>query len=165
MPSDRKSVQLQIRVTPAEKTAIQRAARRAGLDMSGYVLACALPAPSGRFETLAAACKHPDETRRALAELNTWLAGLGARELPNAVASPPPAGLSAYLANYIAAMVELACARRGVAPPAWTRRIEPLREPVFGSSLAGLRLHLLTHSPPPFRRRNIFIDSSIGSRV
>jgi hypothetical protein len=36
---------------------------------------------------------------------------------------------------------------------------------VFCSSLQSLRMHLLTHSPPPFRRRNIFIDSSLGQRV
>jgi len=31
--------------------------------------------------------------------------------------------------------------------------------------LQSLRLHLLTHSPPPFRRRNIFIDSSPDKQV
>jgi hypothetical protein len=36
---------------------------------------------------------------------------------------------------------------------------------VFGSDLQNLRLYLLTHSPPPFRRRNIFIDSTLGDRV
>jgi hypothetical protein len=36
---------------------------------------------------------------------------------------------------------------------------------VFGSELQSLRLYLLTHSPPPFRARNIFIDSSLGDRI
>jgi hypothetical protein len=36
---------------------------------------------------------------------------------------------------------------------------------VFGSTLVSLRLYLLTHSPPPFRRRNIFIDATVGSSV
>jgi hypothetical protein len=62
-------------------------------------------------------------------------------------------------------MVEVACAQRGIASPAWTRTIAPLTEPVFGSALMSLRLYLLTHSPAPFRRRNIFIDSTVGSRV
>ncbi len=62
-------------------------------------------------------------------------------------------------------MVEYACAQRDVAPPAWTRAVAPLTEPVFGSALMSLRLYLLTHSPAPFRRRNIFIDASVGSRV
>jgi hypothetical protein len=77
----------------------------------------------------------------------------------------PPSGLAPYHANYVAAMVEYACARRGVAPPAWTGAIPPLVEPVFGSALTSLRLYLLTHSPAPFRRRNIFIDATVGDRV
>jgi len=50
-------------------------------------------------------------------------------------------------------------------PPAWTEDVPPLDEPIFGSSLQSLRLHLLTNSPPAFSRRNIFIDSNIGDRV
>jgi hypothetical protein len=62
-------------------------------------------------------------------------------------------------------MVEYACAKRSVAPPAWTRTVTPLPDPVFATALQSLRLHLLTHSPPPFRARNIFIDASVGERV
>ena len=164
MPEAAKSAQLQIRVSPAEKAAIQRAARRAGLDMSAYVLARVLPAPARRFQELTDACRDSQGVRFALAELNSWLAGLGAGEIQDAVASPPH-GLTPYLANYIAAMVEYVCGRHDVAPPAWTRTIAPLGEPVFGSTLMSLRLHLLTHSPAPFRRRNIFIDASVGARV
>jgi hypothetical protein len=159
-----KSDQLQIRVSPAEKAAIQRAARRAGLDMSAYVLARVLPAVARRFQDLTEACRDPQGARFALAELNSWLASLSAGELQEAVLSPP-AELTPHLANYVAAMVEYACGRHGVVPPAWTRAIAPLTEPVFASTLMSLRLHLLSHSPPPFRRRNIFIDASIGSRV
>ena len=164
MPVDAKSAQLQIRVSPAEKAAIQRAARRAGLDMSAYVLARVLPAPARRFQDLSEACRDSQGARFALAELNSWLAGLSAGEIQEAVASPPH-GLTPYLANYVAAMVEYACGRHGIAPPVWTRTIAPLAEPVFGSTLMSLRLHLLTHSPAPFRRRNIFIDASVGARV
>ncbi len=164
MSAAAKSAQLQIRVSPAEKAAIQRAARRAGLDTSAYVLARVLPALARRFQDLTEACADPEGARFALAELNAWLASLGAGELREAVASPPPT-LTAYLANYVAAMVEVACAQRGIVSPAWTRTIAPLTEPVFGSALMSLRLYLLTHSPAPFRRRNIFIDSTVGSRV
>ena len=38
-------------------------------------------------------------------------------------------------------------------------------EPYVEYWLLSLRLHLLTHSPPPFRLRNIFIDSSVGTRM
>jgi len=81
------------------------------------------------------------------------------------VAAAPQVELSPFLANYVAAMIEIACERRAIAVPAWTRRIVPLDEPAFGSTLRSLRLHLLTHSPAPFRRRNIFIDASLGDRV
>jgi hypothetical protein len=159
-----KSAQLQLRVSAAEKRAIQRAAQRAGMDMSAYILARVLPAPARRFQDLTLACRDAEGARFALAELNSWLAGLGAGELQDAVAAQPPA-LTPYLANYVAAMVEYACGLRGVVPPVWTRAVAPLAEPVFGSALVSLRLHLLAHSPAPFRRRNIFIDATVGDRV
>lgn len=165
MRSTTQSAQLQIRVSPAQKAAIQRAARRAGLDMSAYALARMLPALQNRFTELTEACRKSGTERFALAELSSWLGELGGAELREAVASPPAPGMTPYLANYVAAMVEYACARRDIPPPPWTRAIAPLAEPVFGSTLMGLRLYLLTHSPPPFRRRNIFIDSSVGAGV
>jgi len=168
VPSAIKSGQIQIRVSPAQKAAIRGAARRAGLGISTYVLARLLPASADRFRKLTqdlseAGADSPD-ARFALAELNSWLASLGAGELSEAVSSPPPR-LTPYLANYLAAMVEYGCAKRGVAPPSWLGATAPLTEPVFGSALMSLRLYLLTHSPAPFRRRNIFIDASVGSRV
>jgi hypothetical protein len=161
-----KTTHLQIRLSPAEKAAIQRAAQRAGMDMSAWVISRLLPPSAARFAELLTAIAADDGGERfALAELNTFLAGLGAGELAGATASPPPANLPAIRANYVAAMVEYACARRGIPPPAWTRAIPPLAQPLFGSELASLRLHLLTHSPPPFRRRNIFVDATVGSQV
>ena len=160
-----KSAHLQIRVSPTEKAAIERAAQRAGLDMSAYVLARVLPALRTRFAELTEACRDAATERFALAELSGWLGELSSAELREAVALPPSSRLTPYLANYIAAMVEYACFRRNISPPSWARAIAPLAEPVFGSTLMSLRLHLLTHSPPPFRRRNIFIDSTVGARV
>jgi uncharacterized protein (DUF1778 family) len=164
MPIATKSGQIQIRVSPTQKAAIRRAARRAGMDLSAYVLARVLPAPAGRFQDLTKACADSHDERFALEELNSWLASLGAGELQEAVLSPPLA-MTPQTANYVAAMVEYACAKKGVAAPSWVNAIAPLAEPVFGSTLMSLRLYLLTHSPAPFRRRNIFIDASIGSRV
>ena len=160
-----KSAQIQIPVSLAEKAAIERAARRAGLNMSAYVLARVLPALQNRFAELTEACRNSGTERFALAELSGWLGELSGAELREAVASPPVPGMTPYLANYVAAMVEYACARRDIPPPPWTQAIAPLAEPVFGSTLMSLRLYLLTHSPPPFRRRNIFIDSSVGASV
>lgn len=165
MPADPKTTHLQLRLTPAQKRAIARAARRAGLDMSGYVLDRLLPSVAARFEALVRDCRGDDAGRYALAELNDFLSGLGTGELAVAVAPAAAVSLPPTQANYIAAMVEYACGRRGIAPPAWTRDIPVLPAPEFGSGLASLRLHLLRHSPPPFRRRNLFIDASLGDRV
>lgn len=160
-----KTAQLQIRVTEQQKAAIQRAARREGMDMSAYVLSRVLTVPSQRFQDCVAGCAREASSRFALAELNSLLTELTPGEMRDAVATAPSVTLPPFLANYVAAIVEYACARCSVAAPAWTRSIVPLQSPVFGSSLQSLRLHLLTHSPAPFRRRNIFIDSSLGQRV
>jgi Protein of unknown function (DUF1778) len=159
-----KTSQMQIRVSAKEKAAIRRAAQRAGLDMSAYVLRRVLSVPADRFAECVKACSGPAPAY-ALAELNTLLSGFTQGELSDAIAAQPALPLTPFLANYIAAMVEVACAQGGVAVPAWTRLIAPLSEPAFGSELLSLRLHLLTHSPAPFRRRNIFIDATLGARV
>jgi hypothetical protein len=65
----------------------------------------------------------------------------------------------------VAAMVECAAAAKRVPTPGWTRRVPPVETPWFATSLARLTLHLLLASPAPFRRRNLFIDSSVGDRV
>jgi hypothetical protein len=165
MSREPKRGQLQIRVSGGEKKAIQRAARRAGMDMSAYVLSRVLSVPALQFQECVAGCIDPGAASFALAELNSLLSALTPGEMRDATAMPPAIALTPFLANYVAAMVEYGCARCSIALPAWTRSVLPLDEPAFGTSLQSLRLHLLTHSPPPFRRRNIFIDSSLGQRV
>lgn len=165
MKSPAKLAQLQLRVTKEQKAAIRRAAQSAGMDMSTYVLSRVLPPSAAAFQRLAAALGGPHKPSFALAEINTLLSTLSAAELSQAVAAAPRVALPPFLANYLAAMVEMACARHALPIPSWTRTIPPLVEPAFGSTLPSLRLYLLAHSPAPFRRRNIFIDSSIGTRV
>jgi uncharacterized protein (DUF1778 family) len=157
--------QLQLRVSKEEKTAIRRAARLAGMDMSAYVLSRVLPPPASAFQSAVAALNGPDRPSFALAQINSLLSGLTAPQLHRAVATAPEAVLPPFLANYVAAMVEAACSMHNLPLPSWTRNVVPLAEPAFGSTLPSLRLHLLANSPAPFRRRNIFIDSSIGKRV
>jgi len=160
-----RTAHLQIRVTPAEKAAIERAARRAGMGMSAYVLAKTLPAQAEQWRAHLREIEASKGERIAVAGLSNWLSGLSAAELKDALEPAPPAGLSASQANTLAAMVEHVCASNDVAPPAWTRRIQPLRAPEFGSGLSSLRLHLLTHSPAAFRRRNLFVDTAVGGQV
>ena len=165
MDNGPKRAQLQIRVSNAAKAAIQKAAKRAGMDMSAYVLSRVISAPASRFRECIEACAGQAAPSFALAELNTLLGALPPAEMRDAVAAPPSVPLPQFLANYVAAIVEQSCARCSIAPPAWTRAVVPLNEPAFGTTLLSLRLHLLRRSPPPFRRRNIFIDSTLGDRI
>jgi hypothetical protein len=160
-----KTKQLQIRVTPEQKTALARLARRAGQDVSSFVLSRALPSAVLRFGEILRELGDPDRWRFALAELNDLLTELAPRELAEVTWDADLGRLSPYLQNYVAAMVEFAAHREGVAPPDWVRDVRPLEEPHFATPLEGLRLHLLRASPVPFRRRNIFIDSGMGDRV
>ena len=156
--------QLQIRVTPAEKAALARAARRAGVDMSAYVLRKAIPDQATQWDARLKELGRAGRGRIVLAGLSAWLAGLSASELAIAVATPPPR-LSDFHANYVAAIVEHLCDAAGVETPPWTRDIVPLAHPVFGTGLVSLRLHLLTCSPPAYRRRNLFVDTAAGGQV
>lgn len=161
-----KSKQLQIRVTPREKATLRRLARAAGQDLSSYVLSRALPRPALEFERLIDSLGQDGDGRRlALAALNDLLAGLSPVELRDAIGDVDLAGLSPFLRNYVAAMVEQTAHVAGTPPPAWTRSVAPLDWPWFATPLPGLRLHLLKSSPVPFKRRNLFVDASVGDRV
>lgn len=100
-----------------------------------------------------------------MAASNDHLTGLASEELAAAVAEADLAGLSPFLGNYVAAMVELATNRLGVATPAWAREVEPLDEPWFAAPLESLHPHLLLSSPVAFKQRNLFIDALIGDWV
>lgn len=160
-----KTAQLQIRLTPAQKASLRRRARLAGQDVSAYVLARIAPEEGRRFEALAASLRAPGGGRHVLADLNDLLADLAPGEFGESLSGFRPAGLPPLAANRLAAMVEHAAALKGVAPPPWTREIPPLDEPHFAAGLRSLRAHLLRSSPAAFRRRNLFVDSTIGDRV
>ena len=114
-------------------------------------------------EFLNLTAKLRDENKAyVLAELNDLLTAASGDRIESLAA--PDIG-SPYLANYVAAMVELAAHIRGVDPPLWTSAIPPLAEPVLPCPGRASERILTLASPVPFRRRNIFIDSSIGARV
>ena len=160
-----KSQQLQIRVTPEQKTALKRRARRAGQDMSTYVLSRVLPHAEQRFDEILRALGAEPSHRFPLAELSDFLSKLAPAELEDELTEPDLDDLSPLVRSYVAAMVEVAAGRKGVAAPAWTARIGGLDQPHFATGLKSLRLHLLKSSPVPFKRRNLFVDASVGDRV
>lgn len=165
MSTSQKTQQLQIRVSRAQKLAIQRQAERAGMTMSEWMLQAALPTPQRVFQGLVEALATSERKSLVFADLLDALDAMTPEELATAVSEPPAVPLDRYWLNYLAATVELAASRKGVRPASWTREVAPLDEPVFGSSLTSLRMHLLVRSPPAFARRNIFIDASVGDRV
>ena len=124
------------------------------------------PAPINRFQSLIRHLARPEAQRKfVLADIHDLLAKLRPDEFSEVVRHGPDVALSPFRANYLCGMVEYAAGLKGVLPPSWTADVAPLKEPWFGTDLKSLRLHLLTNSPAPFRRRNIFIDSSVGTRV
>jgi hypothetical protein len=164
-PVGARTSHLQIRVTPGQKRRLRTLARRSGKGMSEYVIERALPPFGARFAGLLDELRRGAEPRFVLAELNDFLVTLERGEFAAGVAAADLGGLAPWLANYVAAMVERAAGRLGAIPPAWVRAVEPLAEPYFAAPLTRLREHLLRASPVPFKRRNLFVDSSVGDRV
>ena len=161
-----KSQQLQIRVSAAEKALIQRKAAEAGMDVSKWVLRQILPPEAERFQALCAALiSKPGDQSYTIAEFNDFFARLSEQAFSLAVNKPPRVQLPPFEENYIAAMVAHTAALKTVDAPRWIGDIKWLELPWFASPLKNLRLHLLTRSPPAFRSRNLFIDSSVGSRI
>lgn len=159
-----KSHQLQIRVTPADKAALKHLARRAGMDVSAYVLSRVCPPAAAELARLLRTLRQgPD--RFALAEVSDVLARLAPAEFGAAVDSLDVSRLSPWLQNYVAAMVEHAAHRNGQAPPAWVHEVEPLDRPWFAVPFARLRPYLLRVAPVAFKRRNLFVDATVGDRV
>ena len=90
---------------------------------------------SSEFQDAVKGLTGPTAPAFALADINALLSRLSPTELGHSIEAAPEVRLSPFLANYVAAMVEAACQMRG------------------------------THSPAAFRRRNIFIDASLGDQV
>ena len=160
-----KSEQLQIRVTPNQKAALKRLARQAGEDVSSYVLSRVLPPQRSRFAELVNAVGNTENRRYALAEINEMLAQLAPTDFSAAVGTCDLRGLDPFAQNYLAAMVEHAAAQKNADAPSWVLDVPSLEEPWFATDLRSLRLHLLRAAPVAFKRRNLFVDSSVGDRV
>jgi hypothetical protein len=159
--------QLQIRVSPAQKHRLRQLAAAAGQDMSTYVLATILPSEAEEFSALVTQLHRSTDASFVLAAIHDLLHRLAPTEFTRATAAADVARLSPFKANYLAAMVEHSAAAKRVAPPTWTSGVPSLDTPYFAAPLTSfpLRLHLLRASPAAFKRRNLFVDSVVGSRV
>ncbi len=137
--------------------------------MSAYLLARALPPARSKFQDLvnelSSAGDCFNELRFTLAALNDLLSELSVAEFVDAVSEIEPGKLTPFSGNYLAAMVEMAAARKRVPPPVWTREVAPLESPWFAVPFSSLRPHLMKSAPVAFKRRNLFVDAAIGDRV
>jgi uncharacterized protein (DUF1778 family) len=155
--------QLQIRVTPAEKAALQRLASAAGETVSGYVLSRVLPSTELELAHLLSELAEPGADRRGLLRrLERTLETVAPADLAETLPAPEPGALTAVLMNCVAALVETAAHRKGVRPPSWVSAVPPLPRPHFGWPLRSLRPHQIRVSPVPFKRRNVFFDPAVG---
>ncbi len=159
---DSKTSQLQIRVSPEQKRAIRRRARDAGLDVSAWVLRQLVPSKRERFVELARELSRTDQPSYPLASFSDLLAGLSAADIGIVLGTPPDLAIPQPWLAYVAALIEEKAMALGAAVPAWVRDTPPVPEPYFATGLVKLRLHLLTRSPPAFRRRNLFVDRGPG---
>lgn len=161
-----KNSQLQIRVSEAQKKSIQQAAGLENRDISSWVLGKLFKSFRVQFlEKINLLFEKPSERKYLLADLADFLTHLDSEGLREVLQTAWFAHQDPFLSNYIAAMLEF-CAHQHQIPSGNTlSAIEPLNRPYFGTDLKNLRLYLLQASPPPFRARNIFIDTSLGGRV
>lgn len=160
-----KNLQLQVRVSRDQKRRIKDLAAKAGMGMSEWVLFNLFSPLKDKYASLLQQLTSFPDRKYVFATINDFLARLTPVEFDQVTSVRAPFSLRLYDLNYLAAIIECAAHKKGVSSPAWLQEIKPLGRPFFGTSLMSLRLYLLTHAPIPFRRRNIFIDATVGDRV
>jgi uncharacterized protein (DUF1778 family) len=163
-----KTTQVQIRLSFEQKESIRLAAERAGLDMSQWILSKIFSQPKARLLDILTQLKsvqHNKERSYVLNDFNAFLSSLDAQSLHDACGEDHKIKLDDLMANYVAAMIERAYFVKNLPSPKWLAEFDGVAEPFFASSIQAVRMHLLISSPPSFRRRNLFVDSSIGDLV
>ncbi len=159
-----KSAQLQIRISPEQKKQIENRAKQAGISLSEWALKQMLGESESNFKNLLEQLAKEKNRTYAFAALHDFLIHLPSDDLEKSLPAPS-IHLPPILLNIIAAMIEKTAIQKELKPPTWVYQIEPLKEPYFATELSSLKLHLLISSPIPFRRRNLFVDSTVGDRA
>ena len=162
-----KSEYIQIRVSEHEKKTIKTAAYEAGLDMSAYILGHLDIDLTSQWESLLANLQgsKSEDLHYPWAAIIDFLTPLNANQFQHLFQSAHKWALSPENLNYLAATVERKALNLGISAPKWLLDIPPCANPYFADETPKLKLYLLLHGDPVFRRRNIFIDSSIGGRI
>lgn len=128
-----KNSQLQIRISDAQKHAIQQAASASHMDVSNWVLSKLFKSPKVRFiekiNELVAVASWVSERKFVLADLANFLQGLSSSELQEVFQAQWSIQLDPLLSNYVAAMLELCAHRAQIDAAHWLSQIEPLEKP------------------------------------
>lgn len=142
-------------------------AKTKGKSVSEFVLERIFRGTSSleRFSDIVRTLDEAGLERNSLAELNDLLSTIPVADLKSILEAPRHLGASSLVRAYVASMLEQACELKTARIPPWLFRVPALPSPWFASTLGSLRMHLLLSSPPSFRKRNLFIDSSLGARV
>ncbi len=156
---------LQIRLSSKQKEIIRGAAKNAKTDMSSWVLAKIINNQSEEFLKVVEKLVSSQKQSYNYAEIHDLLMKLDNNVFSKTVEFSPTKELNSFQLNYIAAMVEQRAMQLSEKAPSWCSDIKSLEAPCFGTSLKSLNLYLLLNSPLAFRKRNIFIDSTVGQRV
>ena len=168
MKKQRKTNFLQIRVTPNEKAIIERQAEARNQGVSQWILSQLIAKPLREFEDLMTSLENSGEVlsqRLIFAAVHDFLMNLGAGNFSRVFENNPLSKLDSEKANVVAAMIETFAHQKNLTPPSWLAAIAPLAKPKFFTQLESLRTYSLIHSPPIFRRRNLFVDGTLGDRV
>lgn len=151
-----KTSQLQIRVSPEQKSALRRLAADAGQSISAYVMATVLPPTHLEFGQKVRAVRGAADRVNALSDFAVYLSHLLRSEFSGTVREVDLDGFPDLLKNYVAALVEDEARTRGLTEPTWTHGVESPARPHFAWDLRSLRPHLLRLTPASLKRRNVY---------
>lgn len=162
-----KSSQLQLRISAPDKRSLKRASNLLGQTISEFVLNRALRGLSkeSRFDELISSLETEQDISFTLAAINDQLTQMSSGELRQLTERPRSLGKTLFAQSYVAAMLEQACHSKHCKIPDWIAQVPAMPAPWFATSIKSLRMHLLLCSPVPFRRRNLFVDTSLGGRA
>jgi uncharacterized protein (DUF1778 family) len=160
-----KTQQLQIRVSAAQKALLKKRAAAAGLDLSTFVLRRVLLDSEAQLEELLALLADEHEPRATLARIGGLLGALDSASFRELTAAIDVSRLTPFHQNYLAAMVEYRADQLGLPAPRWTKGVGALGEPYFPAGTDQVRTYLLRAAPIVFKRRNLFVDASVGDHL
>jgi hypothetical protein len=161
-----KDTHLQIRLSKAQKALIFKSAKTCGKDVSKWVLEKILLDKRKEFFEICKRLSVNIKNRSfSFAELSDFLFQLSKHDFSETLSYRPDISMSDENWNIISAMIENIAHKNNFPCPSWVRDVPPLENPLFATELTSLKTYLLINAPIAFRKRNIFVDASVGDRV